>query len=103
MSLSVEEGTPRITKFLNLPRGTPPIQKRLYVMTLQEFKTKANVEKLEFYSGANGTKYCPTSIGTVFTAKDYNPKGKIQNVLPSFDTNGRQIWRITNQKAVMSL
>ncbi len=66
-------------------------------MNINEFKAQAKLETLEFYKSAKGTEYCPTDIGTVFKAKDYNPKSKVKTVLPGFDNQGRKVWNLSNK------
>jgi hypothetical protein len=71
-------------------------------MTLNEFKEQAGVEALNFYTSEKGGLYAPTSIGTVFCAKDYKPKNPVQTIIPFFDDNGRLCYRLTNKKVAFS-
>jgi hypothetical protein len=72
-------------------------------MTLNEFKTQAGVDTLQFYKGANNTLYCPTSIGTLFLAKDYKKSSKVQTVMAGFDDKGRKVYRLCNTAVAMAL
>jgi hypothetical protein len=92
---------PVLHGLLNGAAGVPRI--KISQMNLQEFKTDAGVNTLQFYKGAKGSLYCPTTIGLLFVAKDYNPKSKVQTVIPGFDENGNQIYRLTNLSVAMEL
>lgn len=72
-------------------------------MNLTEFKQQAGVDTLQFYKGAKGSLYCPTNIGTLFIAKDYNAKSKTQTVIPGFDDHGKRVYRLCNLQVAREL
>lgn len=99
-------GLPLIQRPLTIAGGEPPGSKptALFQMTLQEFKSAAGVDTLQFYKGAKGTLYCPTGVGTLFIGKDYNAKSKVQTVIPGIDhESGNPVFRLTNQAVAMEL
>ena len=68
-------------------------------MEYNEFLAFAGITELLWWTSAKGHDYAPTTKGTVFETKGYNPKGKIKYLIPGTDDNtGRPIWRLTNQK-----
>lgn len=84
--------------FLALPGGT---RTKTTYMEFKAFLLKAGIEGLPWFTSQNGHEFAPTPMGTVFKTKGYNPKGKVKYLIPGTDDNGRNIWRITNQKPKM--
>ena len=73
-------------------------------MTLQEFKSAAGVNTLQFHKGAKGGHYCWTNMGLLLTAKEYNSKSKIQEIaMAGYTDDGYPKFQLSNKAGSMEL